>query len=103
LAHPTHARVIYISVSAASFNCNNVPPNTHIPSPQLERKLVACDVSVSKIIDSAGSLHFREHNEVAQVLSGLRVWQEAAIPGGLPGWIMNSAFKRNMKIALLGG
>jgi transcription initiation factor TFIIH subunit 4 len=45
----------------------------------------------------------KEHNEVAQVLSGLRVWQEAAIPGGLPGWIMNSAFKRNMKIALLGG
>jgi transcription initiation factor TFIIH subunit 4 len=50
-----------------------------------------------------GMLLFREHNEVSQVLSGLRVWQEAAIPGGLPGWIMNSAFKRNMKVALLGG
>jgi transcription initiation factor TFIIH subunit 4 len=60
-------------------------------------------IAVSEILISMGMLHFREHNEVAQVLSGLRVWQEAAIPGGLPGWIMNSAFKRNMKVALLGG
>jgi transcription initiation factor TFIIH subunit 4 len=65
--------------------------------------LAACDISVPEIFDSTGSLSFREHIEVAQVLSGLHVWQEAAIPGGLPGWIMNSAFKRNMKIALLGG
>ncbi|PSN55058.1 General transcription factor IIH subunit 4 [Blattella germanica] len=45
----------------------------------------------------------KEHLEVSTILSDLRVWQEAAIPGGLPGWILNSVFKKNMKIALLGG
>ncbi|XP_067002573.1 general transcription factor IIH subunit 4 [Anabrus simplex] len=44
-----------------------------------------------------------EHNQVSDVLSSLRVWQEAAIPGGLPGWILNPTFKKNLRIALLGG
>ncbi|KAG8222518.1 hypothetical protein J437_LFUL004554 [Ladona fulva] len=45
----------------------------------------------------------KEHLGVVQILSELRVWQEAAIPGGLPGWILNPVFKKNTKIALLGG
>ncbi|XP_063225175.1 general transcription factor IIH subunit 4 isoform X2 [Bacillus rossius redtenbacheri] len=45
----------------------------------------------------------KEHAAVVKILSDLRVWQEAAIPGGLPGWILNVTFKKNMKIALLGG
>ncbi|XP_046387995.1 general transcription factor IIH subunit 4 [Ischnura elegans] len=45
----------------------------------------------------------KEHLEVVQILNELRVWQEAAIPGGLPGWILNPTFKKNLKIALLGG
>lgn len=45
----------------------------------------------------------KDHLMVTKVLNELRVWQEAAIPGGLPGWILNSTFKKNMKIALLGG
>ncbi|GLG94312.1 hypothetical protein R5R35_013875 [Gryllus longicercus] len=44
----------------------------------------------------------KDHTTVVDVLSGLRVWQEAAIPGGLLGWILNSTFKKNLKIALLG-
>lgn len=40
---------------------------------------------------------------VSKVLSELSVWQEAAIPGGLLGWILCPTFKRNLKIALLGG
>lgn len=40
---------------------------------------------------------------VSKVLSELSVWQEAAIPGGLLGWILTSTFKRNLKVALLGG
>lgn len=31
------------------------------------------------------------------------MWQEAAIPGGLPGWILNPIFKKNCRMALLGG
>lgn len=46
---------------------------------------------------------YREHTHVCQVLSDLFVWHEAPIPGGLPGWILNSTFKRNLKTALLGG
>lgn len=48
-------------------------------------------------------LNAQEHKEVAQVLSELRVWHEAPIPGGLAGWILNPIFKKNAKIALLGG
>nr|CAD7579603.1 unnamed protein product [Timema californicum] len=44
----------------------------------------------------------QEHVNVTRSLSDLQVWQEAAIPGGLPGWILNTTFKKNMKIALLG-
>ncbi|GLV43554.1 marionette [Carabus blaptoides fortunei] len=46
---------------------------------------------------------FKEHIYVSGVLSELCVWQEAAIPGGLLGWILSSTFKRNLKVALLGG
>jgi transcription initiation factor TFIIH subunit 4 len=46
---------------------------------------------------------FREHIYVSKVLSELSVWQEAAIPGGLLGWILCVTFKKNLKIALLGG
>lgn len=46
---------------------------------------------------------FREHVYVSKVLSDLYVWQEAPIPGGLLGWILSSTFKRNLKVALLGG
>ncbi|KAL0279244.1 UNVERIFIED_CONTAM: hypothetical protein PYX00_000848 [Menopon gallinae] len=45
----------------------------------------------------------QEHLMATKVLNELRVWQEAAIPGGLPGWTLNSTYKKNMKIALLGG
>lgn len=45
----------------------------------------------------------KEHTHVCQVLSALSVWHDAPIPGGLPGWILNSTFKRNLKTALLGG
>lgn len=45
----------------------------------------------------------REHNEVCTSLNELSVWQEAVIPGGLPGWILSAKFKKNLKVALLGG
>ncbi|XP_029157028.1 general transcription factor IIH subunit 4 [Nylanderia fulva] len=48
-------------------------------------------------------LFFEEHQKVVQVLNDLNVWKEASIPGGLPGWILNNIFKKNLKIVLLGG
>lgn len=56
------------------------------------------------VIASWGSqAHSTEHVYVSRVLTELAVWQEAPIPGGLTGWILSSTFKRNLKIALLGG
>lgn len=46
---------------------------------------------------------FSEHHTVSKILTELSVWQEAAIPGGLLGWILSPTFKKNLKIALLGG
>lgn len=48
-------------------------------------------------------LHAEEHEHVVRVLHELNVWRETAIPGGMPGWILNSTFKKHLKIALLGG
>uniref|UniRef100_A0A1B6C308 General transcription factor IIH subunit 4 n=3 Tax=Clastoptera arizonana TaxID=38151 RepID=A0A1B6C308_9HEMI len=45
----------------------------------------------------------KDHNAVTQILSELKVWQEANIPGGLLGWILNPVFKKNAKIAINGG
>lgn len=36
-------------------------------------------------------------------LSDLNVWRITAIPGGLPAWELCPTFKKNLKIALLGG
>ncbi|KAJ8949377.1 hypothetical protein NQ314_008237 [Rhamnusium bicolor] len=56
------------------------------------------------VVASWGSQAFsKEHIFVSKVLSELSVWQEAAIPGGLLGWILSPTFKRNLKVALLGG
>ncbi|KAG8039152.1 hypothetical protein G9C98_003459 [Cotesia typhae] len=48
-------------------------------------------------------LHSDDHRKVVQVLNELNVWKEASIPGGMPGWTLNSTFKKNLKIVLIGG
>ncbi|XP_072393866.1 general transcription factor IIH subunit 4 [Diabrotica undecimpunctata] len=56
------------------------------------------------VVASWGSQTFsKEHTYATKVLAELTLWQEAAIPGGLLGWILSPMFKRNLKIALLGG
>lgn len=45
----------------------------------------------------------REHAATCTALGSLGVWRSAAIPGGLPAWELTPTFKRNLKIALLGG
>ncbi|XP_048514235.1 general transcription factor IIH subunit 4 isoform X2 [Athalia rosae] len=48
-------------------------------------------------------LHTDEHQKVVKILNELNIWREASIPGGLPGWILNSTLKKNLKVVLLGG
>ncbi|CAH0401097.1 unnamed protein product [Chilo suppressalis] len=45
----------------------------------------------------------REQSKAGEALSELSVWQEAPIPGGMPGWMLAQSFKKNLKVALLGG
>ncbi|XP_034835175.1 general transcription factor IIH subunit 4 [Maniola hyperantus] len=47
--------------------------------------------------------HAKEQSKACEALSELFVWQEAPIPGGLPGWMLTQSFKKNLKVALLGG
>ncbi|CAG9564351.1 unnamed protein product [Danaus chrysippus] len=47
--------------------------------------------------------HAKEQHKACEALSELSVWQEAPIPGGLPGWMLSQSFKKNLKVALLGG
>ncbi|XP_026739153.1 general transcription factor IIH subunit 4 [Trichoplusia ni] len=45
----------------------------------------------------------KEQAKSCEALSELLVWQEAPIPGGMPGWMLAQSFKKNLKVALLGG
>ncbi|XP_078455828.1 general transcription factor IIH subunit 4 isoform X1 [Lampetra fluviatilis] len=45
----------------------------------------------------------KAHEESAQLLRELRVWQDHVIPGGLPGLVLNPVFRANLRTALLGG
>ncbi|KAJ3650249.1 hypothetical protein Zmor_021947 [Zophobas morio] len=77
--------------------------------PELARQYVIRILFVEQpvpqaVVASWGAQAFsKEHIYVSKVLSELSVWQEAAIPGGLLGWILSVTFKRNLKLALLGG
>lgn len=64
---------------------------------------IILQVGLAFLSFSSDNTFRRTHADVAKVLTDLRVWQEAAIPGGLPGWSLNGTFKKNIKIALLGG
>ncbi|XP_059607829.1 general transcription factor IIH subunit 4 [Phlebotomus argentipes] len=56
------------------------------------------------VVSSWGSqLHAKEHTSAIGILSDLGVWRAAAIPGGLPAWELCPTYKKNLKIALLGG
>lgn len=44
-----------------------------------------------------------EHVEAVKPLGQLHIWHESPIPGGLPGWKLNSTFKENLRVAILGG
>jgi transcription initiation factor TFIIH subunit 4 len=45
----------------------------------------------------------RENSTACETLTELKIWSEASISGGLTAWDLNPSFKRNLKIAWLGG
>lgn len=46
---------------------------------------------------------FRQHLEAVEALCELHIYMEYPVPGGLPGWVLNATFRKNIKVALLGG
>jgi len=77
--------------------------------PELSRhyimRLLFVDQAVPQAIIGSwvSSNNSKEHAAVVLLLTDLRVWQAVAMPGGLPGWLLNPTFRRNLKGALLGG
>ncbi|XP_037940570.1 general transcription factor IIH subunit 4-like [Teleopsis dalmanni] len=56
------------------------------------------------VVASWGSQHFaKELAEAIASLSALCVWRVTPIPGGLSGWELCPNFKKNLRVALLGG
>ncbi|XP_067661083.1 general transcription factor IIH subunit 4-like [Haliotis asinina] len=60
-------------------------------------------VSQSVVGQWISNKHQEEHRNAVKSLSDLRVWHDQPLPGGMPGWLLNHTFRKNMKIALLGG
>lgn len=77
--------------------------------PELSRhyimRLLFVDQAVPQAIIGSwvSSNNSKEHASVVQLLTDLRVWRAVAMPGGLPGWLLNPTFRKNLKGALLGG
>ncbi|XP_068620323.1 general transcription factor IIH subunit 4 [Battus philenor] len=77
--------------------------------PELARHFVIRLLFVEQPVPQAvvaswvSATHAKEQSKSCEALSELSVWQEAPIPGGLPGWILAQSFKKNLKVALLGG
>ncbi|KAI4880055.1 hypothetical protein NFI96_019924 [Prochilodus magdalenae] len=45
----------------------------------------------------------KDHDQCVSVLTGLRLWHNQQLQGGLQGIVLNPVFKDNLRIALLGG
>ena len=42
-------------------------------------------------------------SQAISAMTTLGIWQETAMPGGLPAWILDNTFRTNLKIVLVGG
>ena len=60
-------------------------------------------LSVSLSLSLSLDFPIREQIEAASALMELRVWYEQPLPGGMPGWLLNPVFRKNLLTALLGG
>ncbi|KAJ6634770.1 General transcription factor IIH subunit 4 [Pseudolycoriella hygida] len=77
--------------------------------PEIARQFVIRILFVEQPVPQAviaswsSQIYVKEHTAATAILGDLGVWRSAAIPGGLPAWELSATFKRNLKIALLGG
>lgn len=77
--------------------------------PEIARQFVIRILFVEQPVPQAvitswtSQLFAKEHAQATTLLSELMMWRSAAIPGGLPAWELTPTFKKNLKIALLGG
>lgn len=77
--------------------------------PQLARHYVMRVLFIDQPVAQAGvsswvkASHQSQHHDAVGTLSGLRVWHDTPLPGGLPGWQLNRIFRENLKVALIGG
>lgn len=77
--------------------------------PEIARQFVIRILFVEQPVPQAvitswtSQLYSKEHAVATSILGDLAMWRSAAIPGGLPAWELTPTFKKNLKIALLGG
>lgn len=77
--------------------------------PEIARQFVIRILFVEQPVPQAvitswtSQLYSKEHAMATSILGDLAMWRSAAIPGGLPAWELTPTFKKNLKIALLGG
>ncbi|GFR67636.1 general transcription factor IIH subunit 4 [Elysia marginata] len=55
------------------------------------------------VLDKTCAPKYKEQLEAAAALMELRVWYEQPLPGGMPGWLLNPIFRKNLATSLLGG
>lgn len=77
--------------------------------PEIARQFVIRILFVEQAVPQAviaswtSQLHSKEHTTATSALNELMIWRSGVIPGGLPAWELMPTFKKNLKIALLGG
>lgn len=77
--------------------------------PELARQFIIRILFVEQPVPQAvisswvSQLHSKEHTMSVRTLSDLAIWRSIVISGGLPAWELMPTFKKNLKVALLGG
>lgn len=66
-------------------------------------RLLYVDQEIPKAVVQSWVVGREKEKEATEALSGLGVWQECSSQGGVAAWRVNDMFKKNLKIALLGG
>lgn len=97
------------SVIESLYNHPSICLAVYRELPEIARQFVIRILFVEQPVPQAvitswtSQLFSKEHALSTSTLSELMIWRSAAIPGGLPAWELMPTFKKNLKIALLGG
>lgn len=77
--------------------------------PELARQFIIRILFVEQPVPQAiisswvSQVHSKEHTTSVRTLTEMAIWRNVVIPGGLPAWELMPTFKKNLKVALLGG